>query len=107
MRATRIMAWVLSAIAIGNSAGCAADGYARRQAEIDAAYQRGDISLIEREHMTNALENERRQRAAAALQALQAMPQQQPSSPTIIYPRGQSYNIYDRYGNQTGTLQPR
>ena len=102
-----ILAWVVFPLASAAFAGCASERYAKRQAEIDGAYQRGEISLIEREQMTHAIEQERHARRAAALQSIQSMQQQQPTQPGIIYPQGQSYNVYDQYGNQTGTLRPR
>jgi hypothetical protein len=109
MGAKTILAWVVFPLVSAAFAGCASERYAKRQAAIDGAHERGEITLVEREQMTHGIEQERLQRNANALRAMQSMQssQQQPSGPTIIYPRGQSYNVYDRNGNQTGTLQPR
>ena len=83
----------------------------QRQASIDAAYQRGEITYVQREQMTNDLVRQRQQERLVRQQELQgyqaAMQQNQGTTQTLMSPQQPTYQLYDQYGNPVGTARPR
>ena len=94
----RVGLTVVGVLAVG---GCQT-AWDQRKAEIDAAYQRGEISFVEREQLTQAIQSslnywsqwQQRQQQQAAYQASQNQVQQT-----------HNYQVYDRNGNYVGRVQ--
>lgn len=83
-----------------------------RRAEINAAYQRGEISFAQREQLLN--DYDRQQQAnfvnsqLAAKQFQQSSQYQPPATMQPVKPlNAPDYMIYDQSGRQVGTLRSR
>ncbi len=110
MKATILLVLLVA----GAATGCATspNDLAAREAEIDAAYSRGEISFVEKEQLKGGIAEERHRRQAAFSQYLQAQQAQQAQRSDEersrwITPTNDQQDIYDNSGNRVGSIRSR
>lgn len=102
----RVGLTVVGVLAVG---GCQT-AWDQRKAEIDAAYQRGEISFVEREQLTHEVEQERSQAIQSSLNYWSQWQQRQQQQAAYQASQNQvqqthNYQVYDRNGNYVGRVQ--
>lgn len=84
------------------------DQYTLRSRDVDAAYQRGEITFEQKSQMQSQIQQDRLRGQQQALMYLQSYQQaNQANQSRIIYQPSPGYNIYNQNGEQVGTLRPR